>query len=183
MERHGFIHDILDVKMLILYVMNLAENPVTAQTIYELCYQDDCLSYFDVQESIPQMVDSGHLSCTEDGRYVITEKGREAEEITQNAIAFPVKHRAKLAVERLNRQSKREEFLHTEIESREGGEYVVIMTMDDSRGRLMKLELTAPTRKQAKRLEASYWENAEVVYRSVLLGLLEDEAEEEEVDS
>ena len=61
MERRGFIHDILDVKILILYVMSLVEEPISAQTIYELCYQDDCLSYFDVQEAIPQMVRSGHL--------------------------------------------------------------------------------------------------------------------------
>ena len=45
MERRGFIHDILDVKILILYVMSLVEEPVSAQTIYELCYQDDCLSF------------------------------------------------------------------------------------------------------------------------------------------
>ena len=61
MERHGFIQDILDVKILILYVMSLVQDPVSAQTIYELSYQDERLSYFDVQEAIPQMVESGHL--------------------------------------------------------------------------------------------------------------------------
>ena len=33
MERHGFIRDILDVKMLILFVMNLVETPVSAQIL------------------------------------------------------------------------------------------------------------------------------------------------------
>ena len=32
MERLGYIHDILDVKVLILYVMSLVEKPVSAQT-------------------------------------------------------------------------------------------------------------------------------------------------------
>ena len=49
MEKHGFIHNMMDVKVLILYVTARVDCPVTAQTIYELCYQDDCLSYFDVQ--------------------------------------------------------------------------------------------------------------------------------------
>ena len=115
MQRHGFIHDILDVKILILYVMALVEKPVTAQTIYELCYQDECLSYFDVQQAVPQMVESGHLEKREDGLYVITDKGRETEEITQDSIAFPVKQRAKTAVENLNRKTQREQFLRTEI--------------------------------------------------------------------
>ena len=36
MERRGFIHDMLDVKILILYVMDRVMYPVDAQKIYEL---------------------------------------------------------------------------------------------------------------------------------------------------
>ena len=43
MERHGFIHDMLDVKVLILYIMSRAMYPVDLQKIYELSYQDDGL--------------------------------------------------------------------------------------------------------------------------------------------
>lgn len=174
MERHGFIHDILDVKILILYVMSLVETPVSAQTIYELCYQDECLSYFDVQEAIPQMVQSGHLEAVGEETYVITDKGRETEEITQDAIAFPVKQRAKTAVENLNRTSKRDQFIRTEIRKKENGECVLLMGLDDPQGPLMNLELMTPTLKQARKLEAAYRKNAEAVYQSVMIGLLED---------
>ncbi len=174
MERHGFIHDILDVKVLILYVMALVEEPVSAQSIYELCYQDECLSYFDVQEAVPQMVVSGHLERGEDGLYTITDKGRETEEITQDAIAFPVKQRAKTAVEKLNRKTKRDQFLRTDIQKRDGGDYVVVMGLDDFQGPLMTLELTAPNLQQARKLEAAYRKNAETVYQSVMIGLLEE---------
>ena len=44
MQRLGFIHDMLDVKVLILFVMARVSYPVNIQQIYELCYQDDCLS-------------------------------------------------------------------------------------------------------------------------------------------
>lgn len=182
MERHGFIHDILDVKVLILYVMALVEEPVTAQTVYELCYQDECLSYFDVQEALPQMVKSGHLARTDDGFYTITDKGRETEEITQDAIAFPVKQRAKTAVERLNCKTKREQFLRTDIQKRETGDFAVIMGLDDFAGPLMNLELTAPTLQQARKLEAAYRKNAEAVYQSVMIGLLE-EAEQDDTEN
>ena len=181
MERHGFIHDILDVKLLILYVMSLVEEPVTAQTIYELCYQDECLSYFDVQEAVPQMVETGHLEKQGEDLYVITDKGRETVEITHDSIAFPVKHRAKIAVERLNRTNKREQFIRTEIRKKENGEYSVLMGLDDFQGQLMNLELTMPTLQQARRLEMAYRKNAEAVYQSVMIGLLE-EAEGDDTD-
>ena len=63
MQRLGFIHDMLDVKVLILFVTARSGYPMTCQEIYELCYQDDCLSYFDVCTAIPEMVKSGHLKA------------------------------------------------------------------------------------------------------------------------
>ena len=78
MQRLGFIHDMMDVKVLILYVMSRVNYPVTVQQIYELCYQDECLSYFDVCTAVPEMVKSLHLNPLENDCYEITEKGRMA---------------------------------------------------------------------------------------------------------
>lgn len=173
MERHGFIHDILDVKVLILYVMSLVKEPVSAQTIYELCFQDDCLSYFDVQIAIPEMVETGHLQEMGKDAYLITEKGRETEEITQDSIAFSVKEKAKLAVESLNQTSKRDQFLRSDIQPNGKGEYVVLMGLDDLKGSLMKLELTVPNLQQARKLETAYRKQAEDLYRTIMRGLLD----------
>ena len=41
MQRLGFIHDMLDVKVLILFVMSKVDYPATGQQIYELCLQDE----------------------------------------------------------------------------------------------------------------------------------------------
>ena len=94
MQQHGFIHDMLDVKVLILFVASKALYPLSLQKIYELCFQDDCLSYFDVSVAVPQMVESGHLEAVGEDAYVITDKGREQEEVTSDAIAYPVMQRA-----------------------------------------------------------------------------------------
>ena len=56
MNRLGFIHDMMDVKVLILFVAARSGYPMTTQEVYELCYQDECLSYFDVCTAIPEMV-------------------------------------------------------------------------------------------------------------------------------
>ncbi len=180
MEPHGFIRSILDVKILILYVMSLIEKPISAQDIYELCYQDDCLSYFDVKQAIPEMVKTGHLMEVEEDRYAITEKGRETEEITRDGIAFPVMQRAKTAVERRNRKNKREQFLRTDITQNENGDYMVHMGLDDLQGPIMNLEVFAPSLSQARRLERAYMRNAETIYQSVMIGLMEESEREEE---
>ena len=90
MRRLGFIHDMMDVKVLILFVMARVSYPVDIQQIYELCYQDECLSYFDVCTAVPEMVKSGHLKEAEAGTYVITDKGKADGSLTEDSIAFTV---------------------------------------------------------------------------------------------
>ena len=40
MQRLGFIHDMMDVKVLLLLVLSRCNYPVSTQEAYELCYQD-----------------------------------------------------------------------------------------------------------------------------------------------
>ena len=175
MQRLGFIHDMMDVKVLILFVAVRSSYPMTVQEIYELCYQDECLSYFDVCAAIPEMVASGHLKQLEDDKYVITEKGREAEAITEDSIAYSVKQRAENAVARFNRQLRRSSFVKTQILPRENGEYSVLMALDDEVSNLMTLELVAPNMRQAVRLGKLFEKKAEQIYNLTMSELLEGE--------
>lgn len=180
MQRLGFIHDMLDVKVLILFVMARVSYPVNTQQIYELCYQDDCLSYFDVCTAIPEMVKSGHLKALEEERFEITDKGRADGSLTEDSIAFTVKQRAENAVARFNRQIRRSSFVKTQILPRENGDYSVIMALDDEMGNLMTLELLAPNQRQAVRLGKLFEKKAEAVYNLTMAELLDDEEELED---
>ena len=175
MQRLGFIHDMLDVKVLILFVMNRVSYPVTVGEIYELCYQDDCLSYFDVCTAIPEMVKSGHLKEEEGERYVVTDKGRADGSLTEDSIAFTVKQRAENAVAKYNRQIRRSSFVKTQVIPRDGGDYSVIMALDDEMGNLMTLELVAPDQRQAVRLGKLFEKKAEMVYNLTMAELLDEE--------
>lgn len=177
MQRLGFIHDMLDVKVLILFVMARVNYPVDTQQIYELCYQDDCLSYFDVCTALPEMVNSGHLKQAENECYEITEKGREDGATTENSIAYTVRQRAENAVARFNRQIRRSSFVKTQILPRENGDFSVIMSLDDEVGNLMTLELLAPNQRQAIRLSKLFEKKAEAVYNLTMAELLDDEDE------
>lgn len=175
MQRLGFIHDMMDVKVLILFVAARSSYPMTTQEIYELCYQDECLSYFDVCTAIPEMVKSGHLKELEEERYEITEKGRTDGALTEDSIAFTVKQRAENAVARFNRQLRRSSFVKTQIIPRQSGDFSVIMALDDEMGNLMTLELVAPDQRQAVRLGRLFERKAESVYNLTMTELLDEE--------
>ena len=175
MKRHGFIHDMMDVKVLILYVTARSNYPMTTQEIYEICYQDECLSYFDVCTAIPEMVTSGHLKPVDEERYEITQKGKEDGEITEDSIAFTVRQRAENAIARFNRQLRRNSFVKTHIVPRENGECSVVLSLDDEQSNLMTLELVAPNQRQAVRLGKSFEKKAEVLYNFIMMELLEED--------
>lgn len=180
MQRLGFIHDMMDVKVLILYVMSRVTAPVNVQQIYELCFQDDCLSYFDICTAIPEMVESNHLQEVEQGQYVVTDKGRETGRLVEDSIAYTVRQRAEDAVDRFNRQTRRSNFVKTKLTKQPTGEYFVMVTLKDEMGMLMTLELTAPDQRQAIRLSRLMEQKAESVYNLAMTELLENE---EDLDS
>ena len=177
MQRLGFIHDMMDVKVLILYVAARSNYPMTSQEIYELCYQDECLSYFDVCTALPQLVESGHIRVVEDERYEITEKGIADGKLTEDSIVFTVRQKAENAVARFNRQLRRSSFVKTQIIPREGEEMSVVMSLDDEKGNLMTLELLAPNRRQAIRLSKLFEKKAELLYTMTMSELLDNEEE------
>lgn len=179
MQRFGYLHDMMDVKILILFILSRVKYPVDIQQIYELCYQDDSLSYFDVCTAVPEMVASGHLEAVADVRYVITAKGREDGETVKNDIAFSVRQNAENAIDRFNRQIHRSSFVKTRVEPQENGEYSVIMSLSDDIGTLMTMELTAPDSRQAVRLSRLFEKKAEAVYNLAMAELLDEEDEME----
>jgi len=180
MQRLGFIHDMLDVKVLILYATARSNYPMTSQDIYEVCYQDECLSYFDVCTAIPEMLKSGHLKQVEDDKYEITDKGRQDGELTADSIAFTVKQRTENAVARYNRQVRRSSFVKTQIVPRQNDEFSVILSLDDEMGNLMTLELVAPDQRQAIRLSRLFEKKAEILYNITMSELLDGEDSDED---
>ena len=167
MEARGFIQSMKDVKILILYVMAQSEYPLTLQQIYELCFQDDRLSYFDVRIAIPEMVQTGHLLEVEHGKYQLTKMGREAEEATKDDVAAAVGERALAATIKFNQKMRSAGFVHSEICPAERGEYTVVLDLKDDIGPLMHLELMASSEQQARAMQAAYEAHAARFYRDM----------------
>jgi len=174
MNGQGFIHDMMDVKILILYTLARLEHPVDAQRLYELCYQDDLLSYFDLCEALPQLVASGHVEQREDGAYAITARGRETGAVVEDSLAVPVARRVEEAVGRCNRQARRDSRIRSAAVPRGEADFAVSVELNDENGGLMRLELTAPNAPQARRLEAALRARAEDIFQTVMTMLLDE---------
>ena len=74
MAGQGFIHDKLELKFLILYIAARVIEPIPFDTMLDLTMCDDAVDYFDFTECLRDLVDTEHLTLSQDGLYSITEK-------------------------------------------------------------------------------------------------------------
>ena len=178
MGQTGFIHDKLDIKFLVLYLMARVASPVDFATLADLTFCDDGVEYFDFAESVAELVDTGHLALEED-RYTITEKGRRNGKICESSLAYSVRRECDQTLARVNGVLRRDAQVRTETLPREDGGVTLRLILDDDKGNIMTLDMLTVSQEQAGRLAERFRAQPEKLYHGILQVLLEEDAGEE----
>ncbi len=172
MARYGFIHDKLDIKFLVLYLMARVAAPIDFSTLTDLTMCDDGVDYFDFAEAVSELVETEHLTLTE-GLYSITDKGRQNGAACESSLPYSVKHKCNANLAQVNTALRRSAQVRAEILEREDGGLTARLSLDDDSGSLLSLELLCPSREQAARLCETFKSHPERIYNDVLTILLE----------
>ena len=170
-ERFGFIHEKLDLKILILFILRRLAAPVNDTTLAELTLLDDGIVYFDYAECLDELERTGHIARQEDG-WVITEKGAHNGEITESSLPYVIRTRAEKRLAPLVRQQKRSALLHAESSPRRRGGVDLHLTMEEDDGPVLELKLLVPDQDQAEKMSRRFRANAEEIYQKVVELLL-----------
>ena len=165
MGRVGFIQDKLEIKFLILYVAARLIEPVPFEAMQELTMCDDGIDFFDFSECLGNLVESQHLSLSDDGLYSITEKGLHNGAICESSLPYSVRLRADKNITIFNQKLKRRAQIQSDIAPRRNGTYTV---NDDDDQPILKMELMVPKEVMAKDLAERFQKNPEQLYTGVL---------------
>ena len=171
--ENGFIRDILDVKVLVLYVLKLADKPLTREKIYELCFVDNRLTYFDVCEVLPQLAAAENVEECSPGVYAITEKGIANVDVLAPSIAYTLRANAAKAVAKEQEIEKQDNYISTAVVMN-GSCVGASVEFKDDFGPLMKLELAAPDKSQARKLNEILRRNAARIYKAIMDDLMQE---------
>ena len=171
MQRYGFIHDKLEIKFLVLYVMCRVPEPIDFNTITELVLFDPGIDYFEYAQSVAEMAESGHLQKDADGLYSITQKGIKSGEICESSLPYSVRIKAEKNIAELTQRIRRRALVKAAIRERDNG-YTVRLSLDDGIDNILTMELMTASRLQAEKLEANFLSGAERIYNGVLSLLL-----------
>lgn len=173
--RYGFIHEKIDIKILILFILSRLGGAVDLTALSELTTQcDDGISYFDFTDCVSELVNTAHVQLTEKG-YSITEKGLKISEITESSLPYSVMVKAEKLSSKASESLKRDSMIRTSHTAKVRGGNVVKLAMSDGVSDIIKLELLAANEAQSVRIEDNFRKGAEAVYLKLIQMLTEGE--------
>ena len=174
----GFIHDKLDMKMLVLYLLARAAGPLDPNILADLAMRHEGVEYFDFAEATAELEASGHVVMV-DGNYVITEKGKINSEACESSLPYSVRRRCAQDLAPVNAALRRNAQVRGETRTNKDGSVVARMTLDDDGGNLLTIELLCPDQAQADKLIRGFRKKPEQVFNDVLEALTAERDGEE----
>ncbi|NLL39459.1 MAG: DUF4364 family protein [Clostridiales bacterium] len=171
MERLGFIHSKLEIKILILFVLNRLPHPVLLSDLTEAVMCDDGIGYFDYIEALTELIKTQHIS-EEKGYYSITQKGIRNGTITENSIPYSVRFKAERKTMKLSYVMNRNAMIKTDTSRREDGGYTVHLSLSDGMGDILSMEILVGSETQAHIIEKKFHKDAEELYDNIMKLLL-----------
>lgn len=170
MARFGFIHDKLDIKLLVLYLMDRAAAPIDFSTLTDLTMCDSGVDYFQFAEAVSELLESGHLS--QDGElYAITGKGRRTCAAGESSLSPVIRQRCDQRLAPLNQALKRKAQVRAQLRPQPLG-FDVCLSMDDEQGSLFSLTLLAPSQEDGQRIADQFLQHPDRIYNGILGVLL-----------
>jgi len=173
MARQGFIHDSLDIKILILYILGHLDAPIDLDTLADLSLLDDGISYFDISECATDLIKTGHI-MEENGLLVITEKGLRNGRATESGIPYSVRTRAKQRTAPLSRIQRRDAMVSATATPLKTGGFTVNLTLNDGLGEILNMNLYAATETQADTMTNTFHKKAEQLYEQLITSLIDE---------
>lgn len=170
MARFGFIHDKLDIKFLVLYLMARTEGPIDFAALTDISLCDEGVDYFLFSQAVSELVQSEHLLLEQD-LYTITDKGRKNGAICEESLPYSVRQKCDLNLSKLNARLRREAQVRATVSPREGGGFTVHLILADNQDKLMELDLYAPSREQADLMADAFRQAPDQFYRGLLNSL------------
>lgn len=165
----GFIHNELDIKLLVLYIASKLAGPVDFSTLTDLAMCDDGVDYFHLADYIQDLVDSGQLSL-DGGMYTISDVGRRNIADGEGSLSPVIRKRCDQRLAPLNAALRRKDQVRSEVTATDDG-FLLRLALNDSGLNLFTLSLWSPTKEDAQRAAARFQDHPDQIYNG-LLGLL-----------
>lgn len=173
MDRLGFIHEKLDIKILILYILRRLPGYVNSSTLADLCQCDGGVGYFDYSDCLYELIDTGNVEENPELGFRITEKGARSVDAVESSLPFSVRKKAEDVLAPVALHLERASMIEASHKRERSGLFVNL-SMSDGKGEVVCLRLLVGNEDQAELMEKNFRKNAEKYYLDII-EMLSDE--------
>ncbi len=175
---------VLKAKIIILYILDYFAVPLTREQFIDFVTTEELINYFDLQGYTDDLIKIGHIETSEsEGKnyLLITESGKETVELFLNEIRQPLRRKLNDAIDKKKKSINIKTNIMAEYVKLDENEYNVQLTINEGAYRLMYVDLTVLTNKDAKKICENWRNNARYMYGD-LLHLLTGDSKKEKAE-
>ncbi len=168
------------VKVLLCYLLNRLNRPVTEEQLYEIVLDSEVINYFFYTEALGELIENKSAERVKRGEKTfieLTEKGRHGADYFDAAVPHYFRKRILKSAVYYFARLERESDAQTETVVTEKG-YEVRCKISDADYDLMRISLYAPDEEQAELIKEKILLNPADFYRRIVGFALENTEEE-----
>ena len=161
-------------KVLILYILNKLNEPITNDALLRLVLSVMDMNYFYFQQFLLDLLDNKYIACFEQEEknvYLITEKGKETLKLTSNILPGIIKLKVDTSFKNELSSVAEEESITAEFTPRSENDYTVTCKINENNSCIFEVSVFAGSREEAKKIVDNWKENAYRIYPEILNSL------------
>lgn len=172
----GGLRNIQEIKILICYIFDKIDKPLSQEDITSVLRADETANYFDVSQAFSQMVSQGNLKASEedDNYYVITSTGRMISEELSGSLPLTVKEKSLKTTEEYLKRLKSEKENTVSIVRTDKG-YMVNCKISGGEFNMLELGVYAPDLNAASIIKDNFYKKPDEIYKNLLTMLTQGE--------
>lgn len=171
MVEPGGIHDMDELKLLVLYVLCMCEQPVPRDVLNDILLNDGLVDFFDSTTALDEVVQSKLVYIQHIGGedcYAVTPAGRETATLLEKNLSYTVREKTAHAAHAVLRQWRLNSQVRAEYVRQHDGSYLVELILMEGAHEMFSLRLTAPNLDQVNTICRNFKQQPTEVFGDII---------------
>ena len=163
--------DKTDVKIFILFLLDNLQYPLDLDTLNRIVHETGYVGGFDFAECFSELLDDGHIIGDEVAGvayYQVSATGRMVAKQLQSELLDEIREESMICAARLLSLKARGASLHTSVEPREDGQFLVKLAISDANGTILETTCAVPSERLAEKICRNFERKPEMTFRGLL---------------
>lgn len=174
MNSLGSNRELAQNKLILLYVIDSINMPVSNLTITKLILENKFMNYFMLQQFLNELCDSNFLSSElidDKTFYTITPNGKQTLGYLLNLIPAGIKVRIDNTISSIKRNIKNETLITADFTPESENEFVVSCKVREDNFTLIELNITVGTKNDARAICENWKKHSQAIYPEIIESL------------